>query len=195
LYTVKFPDGKEAKYAANIIAENMLSLCDQEGNQYLLLNHINDHKKEVNAVPKDNTFVWICGRKYPKKTTKGWKLCVEWKDGTASWVPLSTLKESNPVEIEEYVVAYELSDELAFCWWAPFYIRLRQLQEKLKANTLFLIFANIQRFALLCKAFAKTSVTCMAHKCAGCHISWVPHQCRSLVLPPFSNPRPGHFCH
>jgi hypothetical protein len=74
LYTVKFPDGKEAEYAANIIAENMLSMCDEEGNQYLLLKHIVDHKKEENVVPKEDTFVWIHGRKYPKKTTKGWKL-------------------------------------------------------------------------------------------------------------------------
>jgi hypothetical protein len=33
LYTVKFPDRKGAEYAANIIAENMLSMCDEEGNQ------------------------------------------------------------------------------------------------------------------------------------------------------------------
>jgi hypothetical protein len=110
LYTVKFPDGKEAEYAANIIAENMLSMCDEEGNQYLLLNHIVDHKKEENAVPKGDAFVWIRCRKYPKKTTKGWKLCVEWKDGTTSWVPLSTLTESNPMEIGEYAIAHELMD-------------------------------------------------------------------------------------
>jgi hypothetical protein len=105
MYTVRFPDGKEAEYAANIIAVNMLSMCDEEGNQYLLLNHIVDHKKEENAVPKEYVLVWIRGRKYPKKTTKGWKLCVEWKDGTTSWVPPSTLKKSNPVEIAEYTTA------------------------------------------------------------------------------------------
>jgi hypothetical protein len=43
LYTVEFPDGKEAEYSANIIAETRLSMCDEEGNQYLLLNHIVDH--------------------------------------------------------------------------------------------------------------------------------------------------------
>jgi hypothetical protein len=125
MYTVRFPDGKEAEYAANIIAENMLSMCDEEGNQYLLMNHIVDHKKEENAVPKKDAFIWIRGRKYPRKTTKGWKLCVEWKDGTTSWVPLSTLKESNPVEIAEYAVAHELSDEPAFSWWVPYTLKKR----------------------------------------------------------------------
>jgi hypothetical protein len=125
MYTVRFPDGKEAAYAANIIAENMLSKCDEEGNQYLLMNHIVDHKKEENAVPKNDTFIWIRGRKYPRKTTKGWKLCVEWKDGTTSWVPLSTLKESNPVEIAEYAVTHELSDKPAFSWWVPYTLKQR----------------------------------------------------------------------
>jgi phosphoribosylformimino-5-aminoimidazole carboxamide ribonucleotide (ProFAR) isomerase len=29
-----------------------------------------------------------------RKTTKGWPLCVEWKDGTTSWEHLADLKES-----------------------------------------------------------------------------------------------------
>jgi hypothetical protein len=100
-------------------------MCDEEGNQYLLMNHIVDHNKEENSVPKKDTFIGIRGRKYPRKTTKGWKLCVEWKDGTTSWVPLSTIKESNPVEIAEYAVAHELSDEPAFSWWVPYTLKKR----------------------------------------------------------------------
>jgi hypothetical protein len=50
---------------------------------------------------------------------------VEWKDGTTSWVPLSTLKESNPVEIAEYAIARELSDEPAFSWWVPYTLKKR----------------------------------------------------------------------
>jgi hypothetical protein len=69
MYTVRFPDGKEVEYAANIIAENMLSLCDKEGNQYLLMNNIVDHKKGENAVPKKDTFIWIRGHQYPRNTT------------------------------------------------------------------------------------------------------------------------------
>jgi hypothetical protein len=45
--------------------------------------------------------------------------------GTTSWVPLSTLKESNPVEIAEYPVAHGLSDEPAFSWWVPFTLKKR----------------------------------------------------------------------
>jgi hypothetical protein len=50
---------------------------------------------------------------YEETTTKGWKLCVEWKDGTTSWEPLSALKAWNPVEVAEYAIAHGLSDEPA----------------------------------------------------------------------------------
>ena len=52
MYAFKFPDGKEAEYATNIIAENMLSMCDEESNQYLLLNQFVEHKKEEMPSPK-----------------------------------------------------------------------------------------------------------------------------------------------
>ena len=125
MYVVTFPDGREAEYSANVIAENMLSMCDEEGNQYLLMSHITDHKKEDTAVSKEDSYLWVRGRKYPRKTTKGWKLCVEWKDGTTSWEPLSTLKESNPVEVAEYAIAHGLDDEAAFRWWVPFTLKKR----------------------------------------------------------------------
>jgi hypothetical protein len=36
-YIVELPDGTMAEYAANVIAENMYSQCDSEGQEYLLL--------------------------------------------------------------------------------------------------------------------------------------------------------------
>jgi hypothetical protein len=45
---------------------------------------------------------------------KGWKLLVQWKDKTTSWIPLKDMKESKPVEAVEYVVANKLSLEPAF---------------------------------------------------------------------------------
>eukprot|EP00979_Chaetoceros_neogracilis_P016060 scaffold6898_cov247-Chaetoceros_neogracile.AAC.1 len=50
-------------------------------------------------------------------TTAGWKLEVEWKDGSVDWVPLKDLKASNPLELAEYAVANEIDDEPAFKWW------------------------------------------------------------------------------
>jgi hypothetical protein len=37
--------------------------------------------------------------------TKGWKLCVKWKDGTASWEWLTDLKESYPIKVAEFAIS------------------------------------------------------------------------------------------
>ena len=39
---------------------------------------------------------------------------MEWKDESVDWVPPKYLKQSNPVELAEYAMANEISDELAF---------------------------------------------------------------------------------
>lgn len=125
VYEVQFPDGHEAEFSANVIAESMLTQCDSEGNQFLLLDSIVDHKRETNALTKSNAYVTINGKRYLKKNTKGWKLCVQWKDGSTSWESLANLKESNPIEVAEYAISRELADEPAFAWWVPFTMRRR----------------------------------------------------------------------
>ena len=44
VYVVEFPDRQEAEFTANAIAEAMYSQCDMEGNPYLLMESISDHK-------------------------------------------------------------------------------------------------------------------------------------------------------
>jgi hypothetical protein len=64
LYEVEFPDGSEATYSANVIAENMLSQCDSEGRQYLLVRHVVDHKKDDDvALKPEDAYVTVNGRK------------------------------------------------------------------------------------------------------------------------------------
>ena len=46
-----------------------------------------------------------------KRTTKGWMLCVQWKDKSMSWEKLSDMKESYPVEVAEYATALGIQDE------------------------------------------------------------------------------------
>jgi hypothetical protein len=87
MYEVEFPDGQVVEYSANIIAENMYTQCDTEQNQYLLLDEIIDWQKdESQAIKPENKFVHSHNsNQHYQKMTKGWKLCVKWKDGTASW--------------------------------------------------------------------------------------------------------------
>ena len=111
---VEFPDGQEAEYTANAIAQAMYSQCDMEGNQFLLMECVTDHKRLADAVAIADKCVVVRGRRHLRRTTKGWKLCVRWKDGTTSWERLADLKESNPVEVAEYAVSRGLLEEAAF---------------------------------------------------------------------------------
>ena len=124
-YEVEFPDGQTAELAAIVIAQNMYAMCDIEGNQYLLLAGIVDHRKDESAIERADMFIQQGSNRQIRKTTKGWKLCIEWKDGSTSWERLADLKELNPVEVADYAVAKGIDAEPAFAWWVPFTLKLR----------------------------------------------------------------------
>ena len=91
VYEVEFPDGEVLEYAANVIAENLYSQIDEEGYHQVVFDDILDHKATENAMSltEDDLFILKGGKKRGRITTKGWKLCVQWKDGSTSWEPLS----------------------------------------------------------------------------------------------------------
>ena len=96
-YEVEFKDGSMSTYSANVIAESMYAHCDEEGHQYLLFGSILDHNTYVHALLVADQDVVLRGRSSKLKTTKGWHLCVQWKDGTTTWERLSDLNESRPI--------------------------------------------------------------------------------------------------
>jgi hypothetical protein len=52
------------------------------------------------------------------RTTKGWDICIEWRDGSSiSWHPWNKVKTSFPLQLEEYAMKYSLQDELTFKLW------------------------------------------------------------------------------
>ncbi|MGH7974682.1 MAG: reverse transcriptase domain-containing protein, partial [bacterium] len=126
VYNVEFPDGNVQEYAANVVAESLYAQVDDEGNQYMIMQEIIDHKKDGTAVSKDD--MWILsanGNKRKRTTIKGWTLTILWKDGSTTSEPLRNLKESNPVEVAEYAVANKIADGPAFAWWINDVIRKR----------------------------------------------------------------------
>jgi hypothetical protein len=125
-YEIELSDGRTEEYTANVIAENLFSQVDSEGHHYLLMREISDHKKDESAVPMADGWIDMAnGRKVRKRTTRGWKLLVEWKEGGSDWVPLKDLKESYPVEVAEYAKANKIADEPAFVWWINDVLRRR----------------------------------------------------------------------
>lgn len=118
-YVVEFEDGEVTELTANVIAQSMYAECDPDGNMYVLLDNIIDYRKTDAAISlQDQKFV-TNGKPALRRSTKGWQLCCEWKDGSTSWQNLSDLKESHPVHVANFAVQQGIDHEPAFNWWVP----------------------------------------------------------------------------
>ncbi len=113
MYQVQFPDGRIEKYIANIIAECLYAQVDQEGNQHVILDEIVDHEYDENVIPVPNS-------------TKGWCLCVLWKDESRSWEQLKDMNHGFPIQAAEYAMFRGLQDLPAFIWWVTNTIKKKE---------------------------------------------------------------------
>ena len=95
-----------------------------------------DHRILDDAIPKSEaTFTSRSGTIIKKRTTRGWKICVLWKDGSTNWVSLKDLKDSCSAELAEYTIRNDISDEPTFAWWVPYVIKKRtRIVSKLKSK-------------------------------------------------------------
>ena len=127
MYEVGLVDGRIKEYRANTIAENMPTQVDSDGFSLALMEGIIDYKRDDSiAIPKADKYITTGrGQRRLRKTTAGWKLLVKWKDQSESWVKLSELKESHPVETVEFAKSRGIDDETTFAWWVPHMLRKR----------------------------------------------------------------------
>ena len=127
-YEVELEDGTTDRYFANVIAENIYSQLDTEGQERVVLSEIVDHRKDKSAISKENA-------SDKTTTTKGWQVLVEWKDESTTWMDLKDVKEANPIELAEYAVANKIDDEPAFRWWVHYVLKKRnRIISKTKAK-------------------------------------------------------------
>jgi hypothetical protein len=124
-YEIEFLDGGSEEYTTNVIAENMYARCDIEGRHYNMMEGIVKHMTVGHAVEPADMYINNGSNKQVRKTTKGWNLCVYWRDGTTRWERLVDLKESSPVEVDDYAAAKSLIDAPDFVWWAPYVLKKR----------------------------------------------------------------------
>ena len=97
-YTVEFTDGHTESLSANILAQNLFSQIDEEGNRHILLDDIIDHRRSEHAVNKEDAFVTMSnGVKRRRQTTQGWQMLCQWRDGSTNWVALKDMKQSYPL--------------------------------------------------------------------------------------------------
>ena len=75
----------------------------------------------------DKFFKTKQGKPTQRHTTVGWSFLIKWKNGPKEWVHLKVLKESNPVDVSEYVTARGIEQEPAFAWWVPYTLRKRDV--------------------------------------------------------------------
>jgi len=117
-YEVEFPDVTTEEVEANLIAECMVSQCGPEGPHYRMLRKISNHRKDNTALKvADGSYHTRAGNPMSKRTTRGWKLLMEWIDGSIDWVKLSEVKEAYPVQLAEYAIANGIAHEPAFKLW------------------------------------------------------------------------------
>ena len=128
IYNIETPDGNVQEYSANVIAENLWNQVDDDGYNYNLLFEIIGHRKNDDAVTKENGYYQTkMGTKRRVITTKGWDLHVRWETGETSYIALKDIKESNPVEVAEYAFYKHIEDEPAFAWWVRTALKRRDV--------------------------------------------------------------------
>jgi len=102
----------------------------------MIFKEIVDHCSGDTTIKKEDGFtVGFNGNVHPKKTTHGWDICVEWRDGSTSWLPLKDVKDANPLELAQYAVANKISEEPAFMWWVQEILKKKkQIIAKIKTR-------------------------------------------------------------
>jgi hypothetical protein len=109
IYLAEFPNGHIAEFSANVISEAIYNQVNDDGTEELLFSEIIGHEQDT---PKELTT-----QETNRYTTKGWRICITWKDGSTSWHSLSDIKNSYPIQLAEYAIANNLQNEPAFVWW------------------------------------------------------------------------------
>lgn len=127
VFNVEYPDGRMEEVSTNVIAESLFSECDADGFNTAILDEIVDIRKDDNiAIPIEEGYATNTnGQKKPVITTKGWDIKVRWTDGTHDWIPLTEIRNCDPIRVAEFAVARGVDKEPAFNWWVRKVLRKR----------------------------------------------------------------------
>ena len=115
MYEVEYVDGYKTAMAANAIASNLFAQVDQDGRRFVLFDEIIDHRTDGTEIKEEDAFIHMAnGIKRRRETTKGWEVCIQWKDGSSTWNQVKDVKESYPIQLAEYAAQNKISEEPAF---------------------------------------------------------------------------------
>ena len=103
---------------ANTTANNLFSQVDQDGQRFVLFNAIIYWRTDGTQIKEGDSLIHISnGNKRRRETTKGWGVCIQWKYGSSTWNQVKDVMESFLVQLAEYAVLNQITDEPAFAWW------------------------------------------------------------------------------
>ena len=120
MYEVEYADVRNSALSANLIAENMFTQINKEGNHHVRVNDITYHRFYEAAVNSQESFVnTSSGTKRKRQTPQGVSLCIKCCNRDRTWVALKYIKEAYLNELAEYSVADKISTDPAFALWVP----------------------------------------------------------------------------
>ena len=136
VFNTEYSDGRIEEVSTNLIAKSLFSEVHEDGFNTAILNDIIDIKKDDSiAVSKEEGYVESNGQRKPVITTKGWDIQVKWTDGTTDWIPLTSIRNSDPVRVAKFAVARGVDTEPPFNWWVRKVLRKRdRLISKVKSR-------------------------------------------------------------
>ena len=66
----------------NVITDYMYAACDDYGNECLMMHLIVHYRKYDKAIIVPDQKVVHRGQTFIRRSTVGWQLCVQWRDGS-----------------------------------------------------------------------------------------------------------------
>ena len=98
MYEVEYEDGHKLSMAAYAIVSNLFAKVDQDEQRFVLFNEIIDWRTDGSQIKLEDAFIYISNRnKRRRETTKGWKVCIQWKDGISTCNQVKDVKDSCPI--------------------------------------------------------------------------------------------------
>ena len=100
---------------ANATASNLSSYIQQIWTIFLLFNAIIYSRTSGIQIKEADSFIRMYnGNKRRIDITKAWEVCIQWKYGSSTWNQFKDVKESFPIQLAEYAVLNQITDEPAF---------------------------------------------------------------------------------
>ena len=115
IYNVELSDGHYEQNSVNILHESLLSQLDNQGYDTGHIKELCGYRFDSTMISKDKAFITSHnGNKTLIITTKGCHICIRWNDDSTTWVPLSIIKNCEPLLLAEYANRMNINHKSIF---------------------------------------------------------------------------------